>query len=143
MDVGRPGDPGARGSAARVRGRRESRAQLRVRGPLRLAARRALLRGRGPASSGRLRRVSTSAGVGLETKYTLAVVLVLLVAAFAVWRRDLLRSPGFPLAASVAVVLLVPNLIWEAGHGWASVHWFLNPPTSASDESRPQYVANL
>ena len=29
-------------------------------------------------------------GVGLETKYTLGVVLVLLVAAFAVWRRDLL-----------------------------------------------------
>src|SRR5262249_26786163 len=28
-----------------------------------------------------------AAGVGLETKYTLAVVLVLLVAGFAVWRR--------------------------------------------------------
>src|SRR5206468_220246 len=39
--------------------------------------------------------------------------------------------------------LLVPNLAWEAGHGWASVHWFLSPPGSATDESRPQYVGNL
>src|SRR5581483_12025252 len=32
--------------------------------------------------------LGVAVGVGLETKYTLAVVLVLLVAAFAVWRRD-------------------------------------------------------
>ena len=82
-------------------------------------------------------------GVGLETKYTLAVVVVLLAAGFLVWRRDLLRSTGFPLAAALAALLLVPNLVWEARHGWTSVHWFLNPPSSATDESRPQYVANL
>jgi hypothetical protein len=84
-----------------------------------------------------------AAGVGLETKYTLAVVLVLLVAAFLAWRRDVLRSLGFLLALAIAAVLLVPNLIWEAQHGWTSVHWFLNPPSSATDESRPQYVADL
>ena len=37
-------------------------------------------------------------------------------------------------------VLLVPNLLWEAAHGWTSVHWFVSPPASATDESRPQYV---
>src|SRR5262249_28257665 len=84
-----------------------------------------------------------AAGVGLETKYTLAVVLVLLVAFFAVWRRDALASRGFPLAVAIAALLLLPNLIWEAGHGLASVHWFLNPPPSATDESRPQYIAHL
>jgi len=84
-----------------------------------------------------------AAGVGLETKYTLAVVLVLLVAGFAVWRRDVLWSRGFPLAVLVAAALVVPNLIWEAQHGWVSVHWFLNPPGSATDETRPQYVVNL
>jgi hypothetical protein len=82
-------------------------------------------------------------GVGLETKYTLAVVLVLLVAGFAVWRRDVLRAPGFAGAVLVAAALLVPNLAWEARHGWVSVHWFLNPPGSATDESRPQYVVDL
>jgi len=84
-----------------------------------------------------------AAGVGLETKYTLAVVLVLLVAGFAVWRRDVLQSRGFVLALVVAAALVAPNLVWEARHGWVSVHWFLNPPSSATDESRPQYVVDL
>ena len=82
-------------------------------------------------------------GVGLETKYTLAVVVALLAAGFLVWRRDVLRSTGFPLAVAFAALLLLPNLVWEARHGWTSVHWFLHPPGSATDESRPQYVANL
>lgn len=84
-----------------------------------------------------------AAGVGLETKYTLVVVLVLLVAAFLVWRRDLIISRGFLLALGLAALLLVPNLIWEAQHGWASVHWFLHPAASATDESRPQYLVDM
>ena len=40
------------------------------------------------------------------------------------------------------MLLLVPNLIWEAGHDWVSVHWFLHPPPSGSDETRPQYIFN-
>jgi len=87
--------------------------------------------------------LGVAVGVGLETKYTLAVVLVLLIAAFLVWRRDVFDSRGFPLACAIAAVLLVPNLIWEAGHGWVSVHWFLNPPPSATDESRPGYVVDV
>src|SRR5207344_1951550 len=87
--------------------------------------------------------LGVAAGVALETKYTIAVVLVLLVATFLVWRRDVLRSWGLPLAAAIAAALLVPNLVWEAGHGWASVHWFLDAPPSASDETRPQFVIDL
>jgi 4-amino-4-deoxy-L-arabinose transferase-like glycosyltransferase len=82
-------------------------------------------------------------GIGLETKYTIALVLVLLIATFLVWRRDILRSWGFPLAVAIAAALLVPNLVWEAGHGWTSVHWFLNPPPSGSDETRPAFIANV
>ena len=44
---------------------------------------------------------------------------------------------------AIAAVLLVPNLVWEAGHGWTSVHWFLNPPPSGSDETRPVFIANV
>ena len=87
--------------------------------------------------------LGVAAGVGLETKYTLAVVLVLLIATFLIWRRDVLRSSGFPLAVAIAAVLLVPNLVWEARHGWTSVHFFLNPPPSATDESRPQFIVNV
>jgi hypothetical protein len=47
------------------------------------------------------------------------------------------------LAVAIALVLLVPNLVWEAGHGWTSVHFFLNPPPSGSDETRPQFVVNV
>jgi hypothetical protein len=101
-----------------------------------LALRLALGRGSWPL-------LGVAAGVGLETKYTIAVVLVLLIATFLVWRRDLLRSWGFPLAVAIAALLLVPNLVWQAGHGWTSVHWFLNPPPSGSDETRPQFIANL
>jgi 4-amino-4-deoxy-L-arabinose transferase-like glycosyltransferase len=82
-------------------------------------------------------------GVGLETKYTLAIPVALLVATFLAWRRDLLRARGFGLAVAVAAALVVPNLVWEAQHDWVSIHWFLHPPGSATDESRPQYVANV
>ncbi len=88
-------------------------------------------------------QLGVAAGVGLETKYTLAFVLVILVACFAAWRRDLLRGPGFPLAVALAALLVLPNLVWEAEHAWVSLHWFLHPPPSATDESRPQYVFDL
>ena len=101
-----------------------------------LALRLALGRGSWPL-------LGLAAGIGLETKYTLAVPLVLLVATFLAWRRDVLRDRGFALAVAIAAALLVPNLIWEVQHGWTSVHWFLNPPASATDESRPEYVVNL
>jgi hypothetical protein len=101
-----------------------------------LALRLALGRGSWPL-------LGIAVGIGLETKYTIAVVLVLLVATFLVWRRDVLRSWGFPLAGAIAAALLVPNLVWEAAHGWTSVHWFLNPPPSGSDETRPQFLVNL
>jgi dolichyl-phosphate-mannose-protein mannosyltransferase len=101
-----------------------------------LALRLALGRGSWPL-------LAVAAGIGLETKYTIAVVLVLFVATFLVWRRDVLRSWGFLLAVAIAAALLAPNLVWEAGHGWASVHWFLDPPPSGSDETRPQFVLNV
>jgi hypothetical protein len=101
-----------------------------------LALRLALGRGSWPL-------LGVAAGIGLETKYTIAVVIVLLIGAFLVWRREVLRSWGFLLAVATAAALLAPNLVWEAGHGWVSVHWFLNPPPSGSDETRPQFVVNV
>jgi len=87
--------------------------------------------------------LGVAAGIGLETKYTIAVVLVFLIATFLVWRRDVLSLLGLSMAVAIAVVLVVPNLVWQAGHGWTSVHFFLNPPPSGSDETRPQFIGNL
>src|SRR5581483_8632680 len=52
-----------------------------------------------------------AAGIGLETKYTLAVPLALLLVGVSVWRHDVLRSWGFPFAVAVAGLVLVPNLV--------------------------------
>jgi hypothetical protein len=87
--------------------------------------------------------LGVAAAIGLETKYTLAVVLMLLAVGFLIWRRTVLRSAGFAVALALIGLLLVPTLLWEAAHGWTSVHFFLHPPPSATQESRPQYVANL
>ena len=101
-----------------------------------LALRLALGRGSWPL-------LGVAAGVGLETKYTLAVVLVFLVGTFLVWRRDALSVRGLTVASAIAVLLLVPNLVWEAGHGWTSFHFFIHPPPSGSDETRPQFLGNV
>ena len=50
-----------------------------------LALRLALGRGSWPL-------LGVAVGIGLETKYTLALVVVLLIATFLVWRRDVLRT---------------------------------------------------
>ena len=82
-------------------------------------------------------------GIGLETKYTLVVPVGALLIACAIFRRDLLEPRGVALAAAIAFVLTIPNLLWQLDHGWASVRWFVNPPASATDESRPQYIGNV
>jgi len=87
--------------------------------------------------------LGVAVGVGLETKYTLAVVLLLLVAGFAASRRDVLATRGLVLAILVAGALTMPNLLWEARHGWSSVHFFLHPPPSATAETRVEYINNL
>jgi hypothetical protein len=87
--------------------------------------------------------IGVAVGIGLETKYTLSIPVILLVATFAIWRRDALQPAGVARAAAIAVVLLIPNLVWEAQHDWVSVHFFVHPPGSATDESRPQFILNV
>jgi len=82
-------------------------------------------------------------GIGLETKYTLAVVIVVLFAAFLLFRRDALEPRGVAIAGAITVVLMIPNLLWQLDHNWASVRFFVNPPGSATDESRPVYIGNV
>src|SRR5262249_40428247 len=86
-----------------------------------------------------------AAGIGVEAKYTLAGVLLFLVATFVGWRRGLLSRLGFLLGGAARGVPLFPHLLWggEAGHDWRSVPFFLNPPPSGSDETRPQFIGSL
>jgi 4-amino-4-deoxy-L-arabinose transferase-like glycosyltransferase len=61
-------------------------------------------------------------GIGLETKYTVIglgiAVLVGLLSTRARWR---LASPWPWLGFGIAILLLVPNLLWQAGHNWDSL----------------------
>jgi 4-amino-4-deoxy-L-arabinose transferase-like glycosyltransferase len=61
-------------------------------------------------------------GIGLETKYTvigLAIaILVGLLATTARWHL-VTRWPWFGFG--IAIVLLVPNLVWQAAHNWDSL----------------------
>jgi 4-amino-4-deoxy-L-arabinose transferase-like glycosyltransferase len=82
-------------------------------------------------------------GIGLETKYTLAIPVAILLIAFLVFRRDVLEPRGVLTAAVIAFVLMIPNLLWQLDHNWASVRFFVNPPGSATDESRPGYIGNV
>src|SRR5262249_48547794 len=65
------------------------------------------------------------AGIGLETKYTIVFLLAALLVALLVITdgRRILASRWPWLGLGIAVLLLVPNLVWEAQHGWASVHF--------------------
>jgi len=66
-------------------------------------------------------------GVGLENKHTIVLLgagAVLGVAVTAA-RRELLR-PGPWLAAGIAALLALPNLLWQAAHGWPSLEFYRN-----------------
>jgi 4-amino-4-deoxy-L-arabinose transferase-like glycosyltransferase len=85
------------------------------------------------------------AGIGLETKYTIAFLLGALLIAFAATsdgrRRLLTPWPWFGLG--VALLLVIPNVVWEAQHGWPSVHFFAGQDAqTASDTPPATYLAD-
>lgn len=66
-------------------------------------------------------------GVGLETKFTIAgLPVVMFLALLASSRRNLVASPWPWLGAAVALVLFAPNLAWQATHEWISVQYTLS-----------------
>lgn len=65
--------------------------------------------------------VGVAAGLGLENKSTVAVLVGAIFVGLVIARRPALDGPGPWLAAVVAAVLWVPNLWWDAQHGWINV----------------------
>jgi hypothetical protein len=62
-----------------------------------------------------------AAGVGLENKHTVAVLLAGVAIGLVVSRRRALRSPGPWIAAAIALVFWAPNLVWDAQHHWVTL----------------------
>jgi hypothetical protein len=78
------------------------------------------------------------AGIGLETKYTITFLLTaLLVALVATDGRAVLRTRWPWLALGIALLLLLPNLVWQAQHSWASVHFFRSQNAKTASDSPP------
>jgi 4-amino-4-deoxy-L-arabinose transferase-like glycosyltransferase len=66
-------------------------------------------------------------GVGLETKFTIAALPVAIFLAILVsQRRSMLASPWPWLGAAIAIVLVLPNLAWQATHDWITVQYTLS-----------------
>lgn len=63
------------------------------------------------------------AGVGLETKQTVVLLLAGIAVGLAIFRREALRTPGPWVAAAVAAALAAPNLVWNAHNGWPSLQF--------------------
>lgn len=79
------------------------------------------------------------AGIGLENKHTmLAFGFAVVVALILCGKGRLLMSRWAWLAAGIALLIFLPNLIWEARHGWPQIEVvrnaseFKNIPTSPS-----------
>jgi hypothetical protein len=62
-----------------------------------------------------------AAGVGLENKHTVAVLLVGVLLGLFVTDRSVLRTTGPWLAALIAAGLWAPNLWWDATHRWETL----------------------
>ena len=84
------------------------------------------------------------AGVGIETKYTIAVYLAALVVGLAASpQRALLRRRGPLVAAALAALLTIPNLVWQQQHDWASVRFYPSQhDKTAGDTSHLAYFGD-
>ncbi len=82
------------------------------------------------------------AGLGMEAKYTIAVLIATAAVALLAFDRSALRTRGPWIAAGIALLLIAPNLAWQIAHGWPSIHFASSQDAkTAADTSRPVYVA--
>ncbi len=62
------------------------------------------------------------AGIGLENKHTMLVFGFAIVAGLLISdERRLLDSKWIWIGGAIALALFLPNLIWEARHGWPQI----------------------
>jgi len=71
--------------------------------------------------------LGVAAGLGLENKWNEAFFLTCLLAALLMTRqRNLLASKWFPIGLALLVLLILPNLLWEMHHQWATLELLHN-----------------
>lgn len=82
--------------------------------------------------------VGAVVGVGLENKQLPLLLAAALALGLAVDRRliEVLRSPWLWLGAGVALVVWLPNLLWQATHGWPQAELASDIRADEGSESR-------
>jgi len=77
-------------------------------------------------------------GIGLETKYTVvALILGIVVGVLATRLRRDLATPWPWIAVGLALVIFLPNLVWQAANDWPSVQYTLNHKSAQSVDFSP------
>ncbi len=78
--------------------------------------------------------LGASAGLALENKVSVVFfILALLLGWLATPARHLLRTRGFLLAVAVTLLLALPNLWWQAAHGFPTWEWLRDVQHSDKD----------
>ena len=71
--------------------------------------------------------LGVAAGLGLENKWNEVFFLVCLLAALLLTQqRRILASKWFPIGFALIVLLILPNLLWEIHHHWATLQLLHN-----------------
>ena len=71
--------------------------------------------------------LGVAAGMGLENKWNEVFFLTCLLAALLMTsQRKLLASKWFPVGLTLLVLLILPNLLWEMQHHWATLELLHN-----------------
>lgn len=87
--------------------------------------------------------LGASAGLALENKASAIFFVAALVLSLGLTpARSLLRQRGFLLACGLCILLALPNLWWQAAHGWPTWEWLKDVQHSTKDVvlSPPQFL---
>jgi hypothetical protein len=77
-------------------------------------------------------------GVGLETKYTIvALIAGLAIGTLLTPLRRHLATPWPWIGLGLALLILLPNIFWQAANGWPSVEYTLNHKSAQSVDFSP------
>ena len=82
--------------------------------------------------------VGTTVGIGLQNKQLPVLLVAALAIGLAVDRRllEVLRSRWLWIGAAIALLIWLPNLLWQASHGWPQLELAADIRTDEGTESR-------
>jgi 4-amino-4-deoxy-L-arabinose transferase-like glycosyltransferase len=82
--------------------------------------------------------VGAAVGLGLQTKFTmLTLALGIVVGVLATPVRRQLRTRWPWLGVGIALVLLAPNLVWQAANGWPTLEFLDHQTAAVAGEESP------